>query len=58
MIFSFSLYTIPLLVVLVAYFKSGLGELSVLRPLESSEVYYYQYQKRILVLVNFQDKLI
>jgi len=42
-IFDFSLYTMSLLVILAAYFRSGLRELSGSRLLESGKVYYYQY---------------
>ena len=45
-----------LLATLVAYFRSRLGKLSRLNPLESGEVCYYQHWKRISVLVNFQNK--
>ena len=55
---TFSLYTIPLLVTLIIYFKSRLGKLSGLKLLESNRVYHHQYQNRVLVLVNFQNKLI
>ena len=39
-IFGFSLYAIPLLVVLVIYFESGLEKLSGLGPLKSNEICY------------------
>ena len=54
----FSLYTAPLLVVLVTYFGSELEKLSKLKPSKSSKMCHYQYWKRVIVLVNFQDKLI
>ena len=47
----------PLQLVLVVYFGSGLSELSGLELLEGSEICYCQYWKRVLVLVDFQDKL-
>ena len=53
---SFSLYTISLLITLVTYFRSGLGKLSRLRLLESGKIYHYQYWKKVLVLVDFQNK--
>ena len=40
MIFSFSLYTMPLLVIWVAYFGSELGDLQSREPLEDSKIYY------------------
>jgi len=36
--------------------EENLGELGVLEVLESTKVYHYQYQKKMSVLVNFQDK--
>jgi len=55
-IFSFSLYAVSLLVALVIYFASGLGEVNGLGPLEGDEVCYHQHWKRVLVLVDFQNK--
>jgi len=43
MIFGFSLYTVSLLVTLVAYFGSGLSELSGLGLPENGKVYHCQY---------------
>jgi len=43
--FGFILYTMLLLVTLVAYFRMGLGDLAGVKPLEGSKVYYCQYQK-------------
>ena len=40
------------------YFRRVLGELWELRLLEDSKVYYHQYQKLVLFLVNFQNKTI
>ena len=40
-IFSFSLYTISLLVVLVTYFRTGLGDLAGGKPLEGVKMYYH-----------------
>ena len=56
MIFNFSLYTVPLLIILVTYFRMEFRELSKKKQQESSEVYRYQYWKWMLVLVDFQDK--
>ena len=52
--FDFSLCAVSLLVTLVAYFGSELGNLSKLEPLESGKVCHCQHQKKVLVLVNFQ----
>ena len=41
MIFGFSLYTVPLLVVLVIYFGTGLEELSRWKLLEDDEICYH-----------------
>jgi len=43
MIFGFSLYTASLLVTLVIYFRSVLGELSRLKSSEGSEVCCHQH---------------
>jgi len=58
MIFGFSLYIVPLLATLVTYLGSRLGKLSRLRLLGDSKICHYQYWKKVLVLVNFQNKLI
>jgi len=58
MIFGFSLYAVPLLVTLFVYFRIVLGNLVGRKLLESSKVYYHQHWRRVLVLVNFQDKLV
>ena len=47
-----------LLVILVTYIRSELGKLSGLELLENGIVCCYQHQKRVLVLVKFQNKLI
>ena len=52
------MYIISLLVILVIYFKSRLGKLSELELLKSSKVCCYQYWKKMLVLVDFQNKLV
>ena len=57
-IFGFSLYTVLLQVALVTYFRRVLGELKGLKPLKGNEMCHCQYQKLLLVLVNFQDKAI
>jgi len=49
MTFSFSLYTMPLLAILVIYFESRLRELSGLELLEGSKVCHSQHQKSVLV---------
>jgi len=41
--FGFSLCAAPLLAILVAYFRSGLGELSELEPLESGMMCCHQH---------------
>ena len=43
---------------LVTYFGSRLRKLSILRLLEDSKICHCQYWKNVLVLVNFQNKLI
>jgi len=53
---SFNLYTMPLLITLVTYFRSGLGKFSRLRLLRSGKIYHYQYWKKMWVLVDFQNK--
>ena len=55
-IFDFSLCTVSLLVVLVAYFESGLEKLNRLRLLENGKICCCQHWKRMLVLVDFQNK--
>jgi len=40
------------------YFGTELGKLSRWKLLEGSKIYYCQYWKRVLVLVNFQNKLV
>ncbi len=37
-------------------FERGLGRLKGLETLEGSKIYHCQHQKRVLVLVDFQDK--
>jgi len=44
-IFGFSLYAVSLLVVLVIYFRTGLGDLAGGKPLEGVKMYYHQHQK-------------
>jgi len=58
MTFSFSLYATPLQVVLVIYFGRVFGELRELRLLKDGKVCHCQHWKLILVLVNFQNKLL
>jgi len=41
MIFGFSLYAVPLLAVLVVYFRSRLEKLSGLKPSKSSKVCHH-----------------
>ena len=57
MAFSFSLYAAPLLAILVVYlcFGNGLGELKELELLEGGKMCCCQHQKKVSVLVNFQD---
>ena len=57
-IFGFCLCVVSLLVILISYFRSGLGRLSGLEPLEDGMIYCHQHQKRASVLVKFQNKLI
>jgi len=45
MIFSFSLYAAPLLVILVTYFGIELEDLAGGKLPKDSKIYYYQYQK-------------
>ena len=56
--FGFSLYTILLLATLVIYFKSELGELGGLKPLESGKLCCHQHLKRVLYLISFHDNFI
>ena len=56
MIFGFSLYATSLQVILATYFRSRLGKLSKLGLSEGGKMCYCQYWKRLLVLVNFQNK--
>jgi len=56
MIFGFSLYVIFLLVTLIIYFESGLGELNRLGLLKSNKMCCCQHWKRVSILVDFQDK--
>jgi len=58
MTFGFSLYTISLLVTQVIFFEMGLKNLVGRKPPEGDEICYCQYWKCVLVLVNFQDKLV
>ena len=58
MIFGFSLYTIPLQVVLVIYYRRVLGKLRRLKLLKGSRVCCHQYQKLVLLLIDSQDKAI
>ena len=55
MTFSFSLCVAPLLAILVVYFGNGLGELKELELLEGGKMCCCQHQKKVSVLVNFQD---
>jgi len=58
MIFGFSLCAALLLVVLVAYFRIELGNLVGGKPPENGKVCHCQHQKWVLVLVDFQNKLV
>jgi len=53
--FGFSLCVVYLLAILVIYFRMRLRDLADGKLLESGKVYYHQYWKYILVLVNFQN---
>jgi len=57
MIFSFSLYAIYLYKSHRSHiFERKLGKLRSLGTLEDGEMYHHQYWKKVLVLVDFQNK--